>query len=183
MWTRRVMIIGGVHWLLAVMLLAIGSFAAQSTASAMTCPSGPEQMAVPIPNPDPPAAPGNIALNIDGLLPYFASNNITNVKGFIDHLPRILNTHYTIVQTTGALHQTNLTNPGLLVWGDGRFMMNMGTNPADPRYEIVDIAYLKGNGDWQFDAIDFRTSPPTRRGDGECIQCHGSPPRPLWGRW
>lgn len=169
--------------LLTLTLFAVSSLALQSGALAMTCPSGPEQMAVSIPNPDPAPAPGNFALNIDGLLSYLSSNNITTVKGLIDHFPRVLNTHYTIVQTTGALHQTSLTHPGLLVWGDGRFMMNIGTNPADPRYEVVDVVYLKGNGDWQFDALDFRTSPPTRRGNGECIQCHGTPARPIWGNY
>lgn len=167
----------------SMVMLTMFSLAIAGSAGAMTCPSGPEQMAVSIPDPDPPPVAGNFALNIDGLPAYFASNNITTIKDFIDHFPRVLNSHYTIVETTGALHRTSLTHPGLLVWGDGRFMMNLGTDPADPRYEIVDIAYLKNNGDWQFDAIDFRTSPPSRRGDGECIQCHGATPRPIWGNY
>lgn len=176
-------VVSALHRFLAAALLMTVSIATFNTASAMTCPSGPEQMAVPIPNPDPPPAPGTFAMNIDGLMSYITANNITTLKQFIDHVPRVLNTHYTIVETTGALHQTSLTHPGLLSWGDGRFMMNIGSNPSDPRYEIVDIAYLKNNGDWQFDAISFATNPPSRRGNGECIQCHGTPQRPIWGNY
>lgn len=182
--SKKCSLVDVLRYLLTILIaFQVSVFALPGAAFASTCPSGPEQMAVSIPNPDPPPAAGNFALNIDGLLPYFASNNITTVKGFIDHFPRILNTHYTIVETTGALHQTSLTHPGLMVWGDGRFMINIGTNPADPRYEVVDIAYLKNNGDWQFDAIDFRTGTPTRRGDSECTQCHGTPARPIWGNY
>lgn len=183
MWTKNTGTVMGLRRFLIVTLFAALPTIIGGSAAAMTCPSGPEQMAVPIPNPNPPPAAGNFNLNVDGLLAYIAANNITNVQSLINHFPRVLNTHYTIVETTGALHQTNLAHPGLVVWGDGRFMMNMGSNPADPRYEIVDIAYLKPDGDWQFDAIDFRSSPPTRRGNAECLQCHGTPARPLWGNY
>ena len=183
MWMNCTRNIARGHRFSIIALFAIASLATSGAQSAMTCPSGPEQMAVSIPNPNPPPAPGNFALNIDGLPAYLAANNITTVKGFIDHFPRVLNTNYTPVETTGALHRTSLAHPGLMLWGDGRFMINMGTDPADPRYEIVDLAYLRDNGDWQFDAIDFRTSPPTRRGNGECIECHGTPARPLWGNY
>jgi hypothetical protein len=117
------------------------------------------------------------------------------VKELLDHLPEHMRKNYAFVAETRGLGQTSTGNPGLLLFGsDGRFMMNMDTNPNSHRYEVVDMAYLNEEGDWEFKAMDFSTSPPAlspNGGDnGECRECHGQggvssngPMRPFWGTY
>ncbi|MBL8299252.1 MAG: PKD domain-containing protein [Rhodanobacteraceae bacterium] len=145
---------------------------------AMDCPTSPTQFKnVSIPNPNPPPAAGEFPADLDKILAYVTSNNITTVKQFLDHLPLHLRKHYSFVRETGGLNETSVSNPGLLTWGsDARFMMNLGSKRGAPLYDVVDLAQLKDNGDWEFRALDFRGATPQLSPiggtGGECRQCH-----------
>jgi hypothetical protein len=101
--------------------------------------------------------------------------------------------NYAFVAETRALGQTSTEEPGLVLFGsDGRFMMNIGTIPNSPLYEVVDITYLSEAGDWEFKSLDFRSNPPTLSPNGghngACRECHGKggvnsngPMKPFWG--
>lgn len=154
-------------------------------AFANTCPSSPTRYAVSIPNPNPAAKPGELPLDIDRVLPFVIQNNIRSVKELLDRVPMHLNKHYSFVERTRALGRTDVNNPGLVLFGaDARFMMNMSSHTGDPRYEVVDIAYLDETGDWIFRELDFRTNPPRMSADDrQCRSCHGTPARPFWGTY
>ena len=159
------------------------------------CPLTPTEFQVPIPNPDPPTTAGEFPTNLDEIFDYVLQNNIGFVKELLDHLPDHMRKNYAFVAKTRGLNKTSLEEPGLMLFGsDGRFMMNIGTIPSAPLFEVVDIAYLNDRGDWEFKSLDFRVSPPVLSPNGgnnnECRECHGKgginstgPMRPVWGNY
>jgi hypothetical protein len=165
------------------------------TANTDECPLSPTQYQVSISNPDPGSDPGEFPAELDKILGYVQQNNINSVKELLNHLPEHMRKNYAFVAETRGLGQTSTKDPGLLLFGsDGRFMMNMDTMSTSPRYEVVDMAYLNDEGDWEFKSLDFSTSPPALSpnggSNGECRQCHGQggvnsngPMRPFWGTY
>jgi len=178
---------------LAVVLLF--STTANAVVDERNCPINPTQFQVDIPDPDPGSEPGAFPANLDDILDFVRANNITSVKQLLDHSPSHLRKNYIFVERTRGLGQTSVDEPGLMLFGsDGRFMMNMDTQPTSPRYEVVDLGYLDEAGDWEFKSLDFRTLPatlsPNGGNDGECRACHGQggansngPMRPFWGNY
>ncbi len=109
---------------------------------------------------------------------FVTANNITTMNQFLTHLPLHMKKHYSFIKNTGALNVTSLQNPGLLTWGsDARFMMNIGSAKGTPLYDVIDMAALQPDGDWEFRSLDFRGATPvlTPNGgnNGECRDCHG----------
>lgn len=159
------------------------------------CPLSPTEFQVSIPDSDPEPNAGEFPADLDDILNYVLLNNIGSVKELLDHLPDHMRKNYAFVAETGGLNETSLEEPGLMLFGsDGRFMMNIGTIPGSPLYDVVDIAYLNEAGDWEFKSMDFRVSPPVLSPDGgnnaECRECHGKggvnstgPMRPVWGNY
>ncbi len=159
------------------------------------CPISPTEFQVPIPVADPAPEPGEFPADLDEIMAYVLENNISSVKELLDHSPSHLRKNFAFVAKTRGLGETSVDEPGLLLFGsDGRFMMNINTIPSSPRYEVVDIAYLDEEGDWEFKSLDFRASPPTLSPNGgnnnECRECHGQggvsskgPMKPFWGNY
>ncbi|WP_444998211.1 PKD domain-containing protein [Aliikangiella sp. IMCC44359] len=176
---------------------AIGLACSVLQLNAMDCPVTPTKYKdVDIPNPDPAPANGEFPADMDLIYDYVINNNIKSVKELLDHMPLHMRKHYSFIKNTGALNETDLNNPGLLPWGsDTRFMMNIGSKKDAPLYEVVDMAYLQDDGDWEFRALDFRGATPLLSPDGgtngECRQCHAKggdnnvagPMRPILGNY
>lgn len=188
-----------VKTLSSITLSVIGVLLVTTTLDVMAnqyeCPLSPTEFQVSIPNPASGTEPGVFPTDLDKILGYIQQNNIKSVKELLAHLPEHMRKNYAFVAETRGLGLTSTENPGLLLFGsDGRFMMNMDTNPNSPRYEVVDMAYLNEGGDWEFKSMDFSTNPPALSpnggNNGECRECHGQggvssngPMRPFWGTY
>lgn len=167
-----------------------------SVSFAAVCPVSPTQYAdVTIPDPKPAPAPGEWPADMSKIMDYISANNITTSRDFLSHMPLHMKKHYSFIKNTGGLHTASLESPGLLVWGsDARFMMNMSSKAGSPLYDVVDMAFLQADGDWEFRSLDFSGSTPVLSPDagdnGKCRECHGQgasdgvgPLRPLLGNY
>lgn len=166
-------------------LLAIAVFGAPAVASAQ-CPRTPDATAIPISNFDPPPLPGEPAMTVTGLDRFIAARGINSVAKLLSALPDHYQKRYAFIEKTGGLGKSSLTYPRIVLFGaDGRLLMNISTDPSDPRYERVDVAAMdKRTGRWEFSEFDFKAAgSKLNRNPAVCTQCHGSPARPIWGTY
>lgn len=148
------------------------------------CPISPLDTIVPV---SPSGEPGesNPDMSIDGLKQLIERKKIDSIGDLLHHLPIHYRTNFSLVEHTRATGQSNLQFPRIVLFGsDGRFMLNVGTKPDDPKYDLLDVAQLHENtGQWEFSMFDFSgQSPSLHRNDTSCTECHGTQnSRPIWG--
>ena len=88
-----------------------------------------------------------------------------------------------MVENSLSGNPASLEHPRVILFGsDARFLWSFGTDPNDPKREVLDMAKLNGRtGYWIFRSLDFRENPPKlSRNDNECTECHSANPRPIW---
>lgn len=158
---------------------SLPTFAAQ-------CPSTPDGTVITLSSLDPPPRPGEPAMSVTGLFDFAQSKGITKVADLLRALPAHYQKNYSLVERTRGAGKSSLQSPRIVLFGsDARFLMNISTDPTDPGYERVDMAFMdKNTGNWEFSQLNFATQPPSlRRNAAECTQCHGTPARPIWGTY
>lgn len=164
-----------------VQLTASGGIFAGDT----LCPAGPGDTIVPLEDmADSPerAAP---EMTVDGLWRFIQRQEIRSIDQLLAHFPEHYRTNFSLVEHTRATGQSNLSFPRIVLFGaDGRFLLNVGTKPDDPKYNLLDVAQLHGDsGRWEFSVFDFsKQEPRLHRNDPGCVECHGAnDSRPVWG--
>lgn len=149
------------------------------------CPESPYDTIVPVSQLDPPPQPGQPHMSIDGLHDFMLNNDIGSIEQLINTFPEHYRNNFSLVEHTKATGQSNLKYPRIVLFGsDGRFLLNIGTKPDDPKYHLLDVAQLdEDTGDWEFSVFDFNgVRPKLTRNDPNCIECHGKDnARPFWG--
>lgn len=149
------------------------------------CPKSPRDVIVPLGSLNPEPKPSEPEMTVDGIMRYVEANKITSIKGLLDGLPTHYRTNFSMVEKTRATGQASLEYPRIILFGsDAHFMMNVGTKPDDPKYDILDVAELhEETGEWEFSAFDFSgDKPKLERRPESCLACHGKKnPRPFWG--
>lgn len=118
---------------------------------------------------------------------YVLQQGVASVTELMAALPQHLRDSYTLMAESRSLHAANVEHPRVILYGtDARFLFSISTEPSDPRYDVIEMAELQEeSGEWAFRAIDF--TEPTNvevgvEGDA-CGGCHGTPARPIWGRY
>jgi hypothetical protein len=149
------------------------------------CPSEWRDAGVHIPDPQPVAPAGVPEARIDALHAFATNAGLANVEALLRALPGWLLANHVFVDETRTGQLASVAHPRLLLFGsDARFLMAIGSDPADPAREVLDLAELEDDGHWKFRSIDFGTSPPTLSPDDSgCTGCHSDPPRPFWGSY
>ena len=149
------------------------------------CPKSPYDTIAAIGALNPQVSEGQMPMTIEGMQAYIQKNNITTIEALLDALPNHYRTNFSLVEHTRATGQSNLEYPRIVLFGsDGRFMLNVGTKPDDPMYNVLDVAELHlDTGRWEFSVFDFRENKPLlTRNDPTCNACHGDKnSRPVWG--
>ena len=149
------------------------------------CPSAPNDIIVKLPTFDPSAAPGEPEMTLDGIMDFMDKNHITTIPQLLNTFPDEFRTNFSFVEVTRGEGKSSLNFPRIVLFGpDGRFMMNVGTLPEDPKYDLLDCAELDDEtGEWEFSQLDFtKKKPVIHRKPEECLRCHGrNQPRPVWG--
>ncbi|MEK8034083.1 hypothetical protein AACH06_24935 [Ideonella sp. DXS29W] len=154
--------------------------------NAGTCPRSVGKLTVPLDDYDPPPKPGEPAMTIKGLDKFIKENDIRDVAAFLSKLPANYQKRYALMEKTRGAGKASLENPRIVFFGaDARLLMNVGSDPSDPLYEQVDVAYMnKKSGGWEFAKFDFqRSGSKLVKNPVECVQCHGTPMRPFWGKY
>jgi hypothetical protein len=173
------------HALTAIALVSGLVLAPSAARSQYDCPTEWRDAGVPISNPQPVAPVGVPEAEIDALYAFATNAGISSLEGLLGILPTWLLANHILVEETRTRNRASIEHPrGLLFGSDARFLMAFGSDPDDPRREVIDIAELEENGFWKFRSIDFGTSPPTLSPDDSgCKGCHADPPRPFWGSY
>ncbi len=124
-------------------------------------------------------------MTIEGLQQFIQRKKIKTIESLLNYFPKHYRNNFSLVEHTKALGQSNLQYPRIVLFGsDGRFLLNIGTKPDDPKYNVLDVAELHDTtGEWEFSKFDFSgKTPKLTRHDTSCIECHGSDnSRPVWG--
>lgn len=152
------------------------------------CPAGPTDTIIAL------DAPGSLAespgadipqMTVDGLWELIHSRDINDIGQLLQYFPDDYRNNFSLVEHTRATGQSNLIYPRIVLFGaDGHFLLNIGTKPGDPKYDLLDVAQLhEESGRWEFSVFDFSgEAPRLRRDDSSCVECHGSEnSRPVWG--
>ncbi|WP_198040048.1 hypothetical protein [Microbulbifer agarilyticus] len=150
------------------------------------CPAEPHDTIVPVVIPsdvhDAASAP---EMTIAGLWGLIQQQGLTSIDQLLPYLPDHFRTNFSLVEHTRATGQSNLEFPRVVLFGsDGHLLLNIGTKPDDPKYNLLDVAQLhEGSGRWEFSVFDFSSERPRlMRNDASCIECHGADnSRPVWG--
>jgi hypothetical protein len=171
--------------LAAIVLVAALAFAPSVARSQYHCPVEWRDAGVSIDDPQPVAPAGVPEAGIDALHAFATAAGIASLEGLLESLPAWLHANHVLVETTRSLHPASLEHPRVLLFGsDARLLISFGSDPDDPRREVVDLAELEDTGLWKFRSLDFGTSPPTLSpDDSACTGCHADPPRPFWGSY
>ncbi len=123
------------------------------------------------------------SLTITGVKGFVDQHGITNLAGLLAALPRSLKNNYTLVEQSLSNNPASLKHPRVILFGaDAQFLWAFGTDPNDPKREVLDMAQLNSQtGFWIFRSLDFSKKPPQlSSNDSQCTQCHGANPRPIW---
>ncbi|MCH9691505.1 MAG: hypothetical protein K0U59_05515 [Gammaproteobacteria bacterium] len=125
-------------------------------------------------------------LSIDGIYRYINQNGITRLRELLSNLPEHFNKNFVFVEETGGVGRSSLEYPRIVQFGaDARLLINVSSDPADPTYNLLDMAHMNSaSGEWEFAQLNFNTNPVSlRRNPTSCQECHGVPARPLWGSY
>ena len=149
------------------------------------CPQSIYDTIVPIDEVNPPAKDNEPEMTVSGLAAFIEKHNITTIEELASHFPDHYKNNFSLVEITRATGESNLQFPRIVVFGsDGHFLLNIGTKPDDPKYNLLDVAELhEDTGHWEFSVFDFNGEKPVlTRNDPSCIECHGDKnSRPVWG--
>ncbi|WP_231758623.1 hypothetical protein [Microbulbifer elongatus] len=133
----------------------------------------------------PAASEKVLEMSIDGIQQFIERENIRSIDALLNYFPEHYRTNFSLVEHTRATGQSNLQYPRIVLFGtDGRFLLNVGTKPDDPKYHLLDVAELhEPSGHWEFSVFDFSgDKPQLQRNDTSCAECHGTEnSRPVWG--
>lgn len=117
---------------------------------------------------------------------YVLTQEISQVSELMDVLPLGLTESFTLMEQSESRHLASLEQPRIIMYGtDARFIMGVSSHTDDPLREIIEMVEVDSvTGFWKFSQLDFTTSPPTHDTDDTvCQGCHGTPVRPIWGRY
>ena len=149
------------------------------------CPTSPYDTIAPIDSLNPPAKVNEPTMTVEGIEAFIKQHNITTIEGLTNRFPEHYRHSFSLVEHTRATGESNLEFPRIVVFGpDGRFLLNIGTKPDDPKYHMLDVAELHDDtGQWEFSVFDFSAAQPKlTRNDPSCIECHGDKnSRLVWG--
>lgn len=124
-------------------------------------------------------------LTFPTVMEFMRNENITTITGLLNALPMHYRTNFSLVEATRGEGQSDVNFPRIVLFGpDGRFLLNVGTKPEDPKYNLLDGAELdEKTGRWIFSQLDFTKRKPMLISEPKaCLRCHGSKePRPIWG--
>lgn len=150
----------------------------------ITCPKTVNDVIVKIDDLFPPPKEGEPEMTIQGIKKFIDEQHITTITDLLNRLPKHFRNNFSLVEVTKGEGQSSLRYPRIVLFGsDGRFLMNISTKPDDPKYDLLDCAYLDDEtGIWEFSQLDFQGAKPKLHVNPEsCIRCHGDQPRPVWG--
>ncbi len=124
-------------------------------------------------------------VSFESIMAYMEQHEISTITGLLNSLPDHYRNNFSLVEHTRGEGQSDLNFPRIVLFGpDGRFMLNVGTKPEDPKYNLLDGAELNSEtGHWEFSQLDFtKRKPMLIKEPNECKRCHGREnPRPIWG--
>ncbi len=109
---------------------------------------------------------------------------VKSVAELIDATPSHIRDSYTFMEKSSGLHKVSLEFPRIIFFGtDARFLMALGTDPSDKRYNVVEFAALSPEtGIWDYRTMSFEDDGLVLNDDSDsCTACHGAPSRPIWG--
>lgn len=126
-----------------------------------------------------------IEMTVEGLERLINEKRIQTIEQLLGYLPVEYRTNFSLVEHTRATGESNLEWPRIILFGpDGKFLLNVGTKPTDPKYNLLDVGFLdEVTGEWEFSVFDFnKVKPMLTRNDPSCAECHGTAnARPVWG--
>lgn len=151
----------------------------------MLCPDVYNDVIIPLSDLSEGDMSGYPEMTFQGIMKYMEQEGIVTITALLNKLPPYYRNNFSLVEHTKGEGQSNLTFPRIVLFGpDGRFMLNVGTKPDDPKYNLLDGAELDAaTGEWVFSQLDFTGKKPVLIDRPlECNRCHGSSdPRPVWG--
>ena len=149
------------------------------------CPSVYNDVIVPISSLEGEKGKNKLKVTTKGIFEYINKYDITSIPQLLNALPDHYRTNFSLVEDTKGEGQSDLNFPRIVLFGsDGRFLMNVGTKPEDPKYDLLDCAELDDEtGRWVLSQLDFtKRKPQLIMEPQECMRCHGeNEPRPIWG--
>jgi len=149
------------------------------------CPASAMDTLVPIIDLNPPPLADQPEMTVEGIYTFIQKKGIHSIDELVNYFPADYQNNFSLVEHTRATGQSNLEFPRIILFGaDGRFLLNIGTKPDDPKYHLLDVAQLhEDTGQWEFSVLDFSGEKPQLvRNDPSCAQCHGTTnARPVWG--
>ena len=148
------------------------------------CPSAYNDVIVPIDNLK--SDPKKISeMTFQSIMEFMDKTGVTSIPELLNALPNYYQNNFSLVEHTRGEGQSDVNFPRIVLFGsDGRFLLNVGTKPEDPKYDLLDGAELNDKtGKWDFSQIDFTGEKPVLHKEPKsCQRCHGSDnPRPIWG--
>ena len=116
---------------------------------------------------------------------HIRDHGIGTVEAFVEALPAVHRTNFTLVYDSGALFRDAVSHetPRVVSWGANADMVFAWTTDADSA-KGASVEFLRALEDrWVAGLIDFGGAEPELREPAGCATCHGAPAKPLWGQW
>ncbi len=149
------------------------------------CPKSSYDTIVKIESLNPSANDLHPEMTIEGINEYIQKHDIRTMEALLNSFPDHYRNNFSLVEITRATGESNLKYPRIILFGsDGRLLLNVGTKPDDPQYNLLDVMELHDEtGRWEMSVFDFNGEKPKLiRDDPSCIECHGDKnARPVWG--
>src|SRR5262245_11298685 len=118
----------------------------------LVCACAAEEAAISAPD---PASIGGVAAIAQRKPPM-------KVRDVLRALPASMGESFTLMEASRSRQEASIDRPRLIMYGtDARFLVAVSTDPADPLYEVIEMAELdEASGKWRFRDLDMRTTPP-----------------------
>lgn len=111
------------------------------------------------------------------------SNSPKTVEDFLEKLPLVYRSHFTLMYDSRSMHKATPEAPRIIFFGpDARLLTAVSTDRTDPRHNIVElIQFEPSQSKFSFHEISFDSAQPqVNHAPQKCQNCHGSDLRPNW---
>lgn len=129
--------------------------------------------------------------DIDTYLKTLEKNRVNKIEDAIDLLPLNIRSHFTFAHRSNGLRETSYQEPGVIAFDpDGSFFVNIGHPDKKLGNEIEVLQFDKSKNKVELFTIEFPlqydlngkvVKPETN--PQKCLECHGSTPMALWGKY
>ena len=121
--------------------------------------------------------------DFDRLVQLVQSKNVKTVENFLSILPPGLKKKPILMYRSRSLQGASFESPRAILYSTSS-NLTIALNGGPPQSSGNDVEIMEFNPKtkgFEFHEISFRSpSTPLVQGDSRCVQCHGTPTRPIW---